>query len=184
MNRTAVIDIDNTLWRFCDMLHAELRKVNPDFPPVNEWRDWDFWENHCTAKEFYDAIQSIHANQDSDEYLPFPEAGEFLFSLKEKGLYLIIASHRAPDFREPTERWLKKHGLPYDELHLSFDKTVLFSEDCYCVIDDAPHILEKASSMSIRTAGLRFPWNEEYRGNGFNLYESLKEISRDLHQDL
>ncbi len=184
MDRIAVIDIDNTLWQFCDMLHAKLRKVNPDFPPVNEWRDWDFWEDYCTASEFFDAIHSIHSNQDSPEYRPYPEAWEFLSTLKEKGFHLIIASHRDPVFREPTENWLRQHGLPYDELHLSFDKTVLFSENCYCVIDDAPHILEKASSMSIRTAGLKFPWNEEYADNGFKLYNSLREIKREMLQDI
>ena len=31
-NKTAIVDIDNILWHFCDALHEELRKINKRFP--------------------------------------------------------------------------------------------------------------------------------------------------------
>jgi hypothetical protein len=31
-NKTAIVDIDNTLWQFCDAFYEELRKINRDFP--------------------------------------------------------------------------------------------------------------------------------------------------------
>ncbi|MEI7670862.1 MAG: hypothetical protein WCK00_01985 [Deltaproteobacteria bacterium] len=42
----------------------------------------------------------------------------FLSALKEHGFHIIIASHRMKETKQPTERWLAQHGLPYDELHL------------------------------------------------------------------
>jgi len=31
MKKTAIIDIDNTLWQFCDAFYLELAKINRDF---------------------------------------------------------------------------------------------------------------------------------------------------------
>ncbi|RMG00414.1 MAG: hypothetical protein D6726_11275 [Nitrospirae bacterium] len=180
MIKTAVVDIDNTLWQFCDALFEKLRYINPEFPPVSEWRDWDFWEDHCSEKEFFKAISSIHLNQDSPEYTPYPDARDFLLSLKQRGYRVVIASHRDGDARVPTENWLKKHHLFYDELHLSYDKTTIFGKETAIVVDDAPHILEKATMMGISSAGLMFPWNKEYGNNGFKLCRSLTEILKEL----
>jgi len=88
---------------------------------------------------------------------------------------VVIASHRRPEMRGPTERWLKRHGLEHDELHLSFDKSVLF-KDVAVVVDDAPQTLEKAVASRAIGAGLLFPWNQAYAGNGFGLFSDLTEI--------
>ena len=95
--------------------------------------------------------------------------------LKERGYRVVIASHRRTEMQGPTERWLRKHGLPYDELHLSFDKTVLFM-NAAVVVDDAPHTLEKAVEQRAIGAGLLFPWNKAYAGNGFGLFRDLNEV--------
>ena len=83
--------------------------------------------------------------------------------------------------RGPTERWLKMHELQFDELHLSFDKTVLFG-DATVVVDDAPHTLEKAVAHKAIGAGLLFPWNNAYAGNGFGLFSNLNEVLRYIQQ--
>ncbi len=175
MNKTAVIDIDNTLWQFCDAFSEELRKINPAFPPIEQWTTWNFFEAYCTEKEFMGAVDAVHIKQDSDRYRPYPEAKGFLWSLNKEGYRVIIASHRRPEMRGPTERWLKKHELHYDELHLSFDKSVLF-ENAAVVVDDAPHTLEKAVAYRAIGAGLLFPWNKAYAGNGFGLFQDLNEV--------
>lgn len=175
MNKTAVIDIDNTLWQFCDAFYEELKKINPAFPRVEHWTTWDFYAPYCTEQEFMAAVDAVHVRQDSDEHQPYPEAQGFLRSLKEQGYQIVIASHRRTDTQGPTERWLRKHDLAYDELHLSFDKTVLFG-NAAVVVDDAPHTLEKAVALEAIGAGLRFPWNKEYAGNGFGLFNNLNEV--------
>jgi len=40
MNKTVIIDIDNTLWQFCDAFYEELKKVNYNFRPQEYWTDW------------------------------------------------------------------------------------------------------------------------------------------------
>ncbi|HAM53146.1 MAG TPA: hypothetical protein DCP92_21520 [Nitrospiraceae bacterium] len=176
MSKVAVVDIDNTLWQFCDALYEKLRKVNQNFPPPESWTHWDLWESYCSKDDFFKAINEIHFNQDSDQYLPYPQAEGFLSSLRGSGYRITIASHRSPHFREQTERWLQKHGLVYDELHLSFHKTRLFDMFTDVVVDDAPQVLEKAVESGARAVGLLFPWNQAYSKNGFSLHDDLNEV--------
>jgi hypothetical protein len=173
--RSAVIDIDNTLWQFCDAFYAELRKIDSAFPPVEQWTTWDFFVPYCTEEQFLAAVDAVHSAQDSDRYRPYPEAREFLRTLKAQGYHVIIASHRRQETRKPTERWLARHGLVHDELHISFDKTVLFGAAAV-VVDDAPQTLEQAVARGAVGAGLLFPWNRDYPGNGFKLCRDLNEV--------
>ena len=175
-NKKAIIDIDNTLWHFCDALYKELRKINHRFPTPDTWTQCDLWEGYCTDVDFYNVVNAIHLNQHNDRYLPYPEAQDFLINLKENGYHITIASHRSPDYRRQTEIWLRKHRLVHDELHLSYQKTQLFTEYTAVVVDNSPHILEEAVDKGIMAMGLLFPWNKEYADNGFMLFNSLNEI--------
>jgi hypothetical protein len=174
-SKTAIIDIDNTLWQFSDAFYQELKKINGDFPTPDRWCSYDYLEGYCSVEDFVAAINTIHHHQDSDQYQPYPESRDFLSSLREHGFHVIIASHRTSETRQPTERWLARHGLPYDELHLSLDKTVLFPK-ADIVVDDSPLTLEKAVESGALGAGLLFAWNRDYAGKGFRLFQNLNEV--------
>ena len=175
VRKTAVIDIDNTLWEFSDALYLELKNINDTCSTPDKWDIFNIWERYCTFEEFIAAIDTIHHNQDRDEYRPYPEARNFLSTLREHGFHIVIASHRTPETSAPTERWLSRHGLPYDDLHLSHDKTVLFP-DADIVVDDLPRTLVKAVEHGALAAGLLFPWNRAYADNGFRLFRNLDEV--------
>ena len=175
LGKNAIIDIDNTLWQFSDAFYRELMKINGNFPTPDRWRTYDIWEGYCSVEDFIAAINTIHHHQDSDRYQPYPESRDFLSSLRKHGFHIIIASHRTPETSQPTERWLARHGLPYDELHLSLDKTVLFPK-ADVVVDDSPLTLEKAIESGALGAGLSFPWNRAYVSNGFRLFQDLNEV--------
>jgi hypothetical protein len=174
--RRAVIDIDNTLWPFCEPLYAKLSAVNPAIPPPPGWMSWDFWEDYVTREQFWEAITEVHLDQDSDAHLPYAEAGVFLKALRGTGHHVVIASHRAHATRVQTEKWLTRHGLEYDELHLSFDKTVLFTPECRVVVDDAPDILAKAAQAGALAAGLLCPWNSTTANGSYRLFRTLEDI--------
>jgi uncharacterized HAD superfamily protein len=183
MNKKAFIDIDNTLWQFCDVFYEELRKLNKNFPTQENWAHWNIWEGFCTEQQFYDAVNSIHQRQDSDEFLPYPEAKGFLSTLKQRGYHITIASLRSSDFMPQTERWLRKHGLVYDELHLSHHKIRLINRETTVVVDDSPTVLETAVQHGAIATGLLFPWNQAYRNNGFRLCNNLNEILEGILAD-
>jgi hypothetical protein len=175
LGKTAIIDIDNTLWQFSDAFYLELKKINGNFPTPDRWRTYDIWEGYCSVEDFIGAINTIHQHQDSDRYRPYPESKRFLSSLKENGFHIILASHRTQETSQPTERWLARHGLTYDELYLSFDKTVLFPK-ADVVVDDSPPTLEKAIKCGALAAGLLFPWNSAYADKKIRLFQNLNEV--------
>jgi hypothetical protein len=88
------------------------------------------------------------------------------------GLYIIIASLRDEEARGATVRWLKKYELPYDELHLSNDKTVLFP-DSWAIVDDSIWTLNKAAEAGIVRTGLVNVWNAN---RGHPLFPTLQEV--------
>jgi len=176
--KKAVIDIDNTLWHFCDVLYERLKRINNVMPSPDNWVEWDFWEKYCSREDFIKAINEIHLIQDDERHLPYPEARDFLATLKEHNFHIVIASHRTPESIEQTHRWLIKHDLTFDELHLSSNKTVLFDEKCHIVVDDAPFVLEEAAKSGVKASGLLFPWNRNNRDNVYRLFNSLNEVLR------
>ena len=88
MKKTAVIDVDNTLWPFCDAFYPELKALHASFAPIDQWTTFDFWKQYCSEQEFIAAINSIHRDQDNDRYQPYSEARDFLPSLKERGFHV------------------------------------------------------------------------------------------------
>ena len=165
-----IVDIDNTLWDLSPELWAHLKNFNPQMPPPSQWNHWDFWEGYLSWRDLFQALRKIHDRQDI--YLPYPDSQAFLASLKERGFYILIASHREKGTLDPTVRWLKKHDLVFDEVHLMDDKSALF-DDSWAIIDDSPVTLEKAAQAGILHAGLLTPWNAH---TGHPLFETLPEI--------
>ena len=165
-----IVDIDNTLWDLSPELWEHLKAVNPKMPPPSQWFHWDFWEGYASLRDLYRVLRKIHYQQDS--YPAYPDSKPFLASLKERGFHILIASHREKGTFEPTVRWLKKHGLAFDEVHLMDDKSVLF-DSSWAIIDDSPVTLEKAAQAGILRAGLLTPWNAN---SGHPLFQTLPEI--------
>lgn len=168
--RKIIIDIDNTLWDFAPALYARLHKIHPGFPDPSQWHSWSFWKGLISPERLYRAIRDVHMEQ--DRFQPYNEARGFLGRLKENGFYIVIASHRERETLPATRRWLEKNALPFDEIHLSYDKSVLF-DWCWAIIDDSPVTLDKARSAGIIRAGLKNPWNER---EDHPLFASLNEV--------
>jgi hypothetical protein len=168
--RKIVIDIDNTLWDFAPVLFERLSSIVPGFPDPSRWHSWGFWKGLIDPEKLYRVIRDVHMEQDI--FQPYNEARSFLTRLKERGFYIIIASHREKETLPATHRWLEKNELPFDEIHLSYDKTVLFDE-CWAIIDDSPVTLDKARSAGIVRTGLKNPWNER---EDHPLFTTLREV--------
>lgn len=165
-----IVDIDNTLWHFASILYERMKEINPQITQPSEWHDYFFWRSYLTPKEFYKVIKGIH--RDQEMFNPYPDAELFLSSLKDMGFHITIASHREKETLHATINWLNRYNLVFDEVHLSYDKSVLL-DNCISVIDDSPIILEKAANSGIICCGLKMPWND----NGiYNVFDTLTEI--------
>ena len=170
-NKIAIIDIDNTLWDFATVLYERLcSRLGSIVPPPSEWHDWSFWKNFCGPETFYKTVREIHLEQ--DRFGIYPDAREFLQTLKSTGFQIIIASHRDLDTHNATLKWLYNHQLTFNQLHLSYDKTQLFSA-CHICVDDSPEVLKVAKNKGLLATGLEFSWNKEV---DIKLHPNLKEI--------
>jgi hypothetical protein len=165
-----IVDIDNTLWDFASVFFECLRAMNPEMPPPRLWQRWDFLKLFLPDKTLFSVLRGIHMRQDT--FTPFPDARHFLDTLRERGFFIIIASHRDKEALDPTVRWLNMHNLVHDEVYLSYDKSVLF-DGCRAVVDDSPIVLERARKAGIVRTGLRYPWNEQ---EDHPLFDSLGEV--------
>jgi FMN phosphatase YigB (HAD superfamily) len=168
--RRVIVDIDNTLWNLAPELWDALMKVNPQMPSPALWGSRRAIERYLPLKEFFRVLKEIHMRQET--YAPFPESEFFLHSLRKRGFYIIIASHRDPETYGPTVNWLEKNRLLFDEIHLSYDKAVLFPESI-ALVDDSPVNLHKAVEAGIVGTGLLCPWNEN---SGYPLFGTLAEV--------
>jgi hypothetical protein len=168
--RRIIVDIDNTLWNLSPVLWEHLTTVNPKMPEPSAWNYWDFWEKYVTKKGLYQVLENIHMQQ--DQYLPYPESKHFLEALKGKGFKIVIASHREKKTYGVTEKWLRQNELLFDEIHLSHDKSVLFSNS-WGIVDDSPITLDKAASAGIVRTGLLNPWNAD---SAHPLFDNLTEV--------
>jgi hypothetical protein len=64
-----------------------------------------------------------------------------------------------------TERWLENIGMPYDDLHCSFDKISRCVElGIDVLVDDSPVNITRAREEGILAATIIHPWNEELIG--------------------
>ena len=168
--RKIIVDIDNTLWDLAPVLYEELKKINPELPSPSHWYHWDFWRGYISERVLYSVLRDIHLKQDT--FAPYPDAEPFLAHLKEEGFYIIIASHREKGTFDAAQRWLIKYDLAFNEVHLSYDKTVLFNK-CRAIVDDSPVTLEKARAAGIVRVGLKNPWNEK---EDHPLFTNLVEV--------
>jgi hypothetical protein len=77
-----------------------------------------------------------------------------------RGHWIHVTSHRAGPTRAATVRWLERIGMPYDDLHCSYDKVTRCVElGIDVLVDDSPVNLEGALEQGIAAATIVHPWN-------------------------
>jgi hypothetical protein len=93
---------------------------------------------------------------------PYAGAVETVATWHDAGHFIHITSHRSTDAHEATADWLAQIGLPYDDLHCSWDKvTRCTAIDIDLLIDDSPQNILRAQEVGIVPATIAHPWNRE-----------------------
>ncbi len=168
-----VVDVDCTLWNFNAPLLQWLNKFYG--MPIEQARDWGWYKKYISDKEFYRAVDVVHARQ--MEYKPFSGAQSFFASLNtNKGIEIWIASHRKLGSAPALASWLEKYDLgPYSGLYTGPNKLQLLSAGDI-LIDDAPHTVTDAKKMGVQTLVPAWPWNRDIEG--WRRYQNLEGIAR------
>jgi uncharacterized protein len=154
------IDIDSTLHHYWDILsEVSVRRFGIELP-YDEQFTWGITRLRPEQLEL--CIEESHTDERILGGVPYPGAVAAVRRWHEEGHFVHITSHRALDRRDATAAWLQRIGLPYDDLHCSYDKVSrCVSLEIDVLIDDGPMNLSAALEHDILAATIRHPWNRD-----------------------
>jgi hypothetical protein len=154
------IDIDSTLHHYWDQLaRAAKHRFGVDLP-YDQQVTWGIMQ--LRPEQLRACVAETHGASTIMAAVPYPGAVEAVRGWHEGGHFIQVTSHRSADAHEATARWLESIGLPYDELHCSYDKIARCAEiGIDVLIDDSPVNLTAAQERGIVAATLLHPWNRD-----------------------
>jgi uncharacterized protein len=159
------LDIDSTLHHYWDLLDSIARERFGVALPYTEQTEWGI--TRLERSDLIAAIEETHTDENIVNAEPYPGAVEAVTRWHEAGHWIHVTSHRAVATRAATERWLERIGMPYDDLHCSFDKVSRCVElGIDVLVDDSPVNLAAASAAGIVAATIVHPWNERLVAEG------------------
>ena len=154
------IDIDSTLHQYWDIFAEVAHARFGIHLPYEGQRDWVI--SSLKPEQLQAVIKETHSEANVLRPEPYPGAVETVKGWVSQGHWVHITSHRSNDAREATLQWLDQIGLPFDDLHCSFDKVPRCVElDVELLIDDSPVNIVRALEHGIKVATLIHPWNED-----------------------
>ena len=152
------LDIDSTLHHYWELLDAIARERFGVALPYEEQRDWGI--TALERSDLIEAIRETHTDENIIKAEPYPGAVDVVSRWHADGHWIHVTSHRAVTTRAATERWLERIGMPYDDLHCSYDKVSRCVElGIDVLVDDSPANLAAASEAGIAAATIIHPWN-------------------------
>jgi uncharacterized protein len=154
------IDIDSTLHHYWDVLSDAARRRFGIELPYEEQLNWGITRLRPEQLEL--CIAETHSDEQIRAGRPYPGAVDAVRRWHEAGHFIQITSHRTVQAHGATALWLERIGLPYDELHCSYDKVARCVEiDINVLIDDSPINLARALEQGIMGATIVHPWNRD-----------------------
>lgn len=154
------VDIDSTLHHYWDQLERiALARYDVSLPYAQQ-SDWMVGE--LPREHLVECVRETHSDENILSAVPYPGSVETVRAWHEAGHWIHVTSHRYDTARPATEAWLERVGLPYHDLHCSFDKVPRCVElEIDILIDDSPVNIRRALGEGITAATLIHPWNAE-----------------------
>lgn len=154
------IDVDSTLHHYWDVLSEISRRRFGVELPYEEQFTWGITRLRPDQLEL--CIEESHSDETILAGRPYPGAVETIRTWSEQGHFIHITSHRSSACASATATWLRKLGLPFDDLCCSYDKVSRCVElDIDVLIDDSPLNIGAALERDIAPATILHPWNAE-----------------------
>jgi uncharacterized protein len=154
------LDIDSTLHPYWDILERVALERYGVRLAYAEQREWGITK--LARDELVQCVRETHSDANIAAATPYPDAVETVRRWHAEGHWIHVTSHRQTTTADATARWLEEIGMPYDDLHCSFDKIARCVElEIDVLVDDSPVNLERARAEGIVAATLVHPWNEQ-----------------------
>jgi hypothetical protein len=178
------LDIDSTLHHYWDLFRSIVNErfgVDLAYEAQTGWGITRLPQEHVRQ-----AVRETHSDENIAAAEPYPGAVETVRAWHEQGHWIHVTSHRAEESGPATARWLDDVGIPYDDLHCSWDKVSRCVElEIDVLVDDSPVNLERARDAGILGATILHPWNRELEGSdGVVVASDWRELRRLLEPRL
>jgi uncharacterized protein len=154
------IDIDSTLHHYWDVLsEVSVRRFGIELP-YEEQFTWGI--TRLRPEQLALCIEESHSESRILAGTPYPGAVSAVRGWHEQGNFVHITSHRNVSCHQATARWLERIGLPFADLHCSYEKVARCEElQIDLLIDDSPLNLAAAMERGIAAATIAHPWNRD-----------------------
>lgn len=155
------LDIDSTLHHYWDLFADVVRRRHGVDLPYEDQTGWGITK--LPQDDVQQAVLETHSDENILKGEPYPGAVDTVRAWHDEGHWIHITSHRADNCHSATANWLKAIGLPYDDLHCSYDKVARCAElSIDVLVDDSPVNLERAREVGILGATILHPWNRQF----------------------
>jgi uncharacterized protein len=173
------LDIDSTLHHYWDQLQRVARERYGVELPYEEQHGWGITALERDA--VIHCVEETHSDENIAAAVPYPGAVEAVRRWHDDGHWIHVTSHRRDSASAATARWLDAIGMPFDDLHCSFDKVTRCVElGIDVLIDDSPVNIERARDAGIVPATIVHPWNAQLVGDGVVGADDWPELERKL----
>jgi hypothetical protein len=160
MPKKIALDIDSTIHHYWDLLERIAQERYGVSMPYDAQDDWGI--TVLSPDDLAACVEESHSDENILAGEPYPGAVEIVAEWHAAGHWIHVTSHRRTGSREATERWLNDIGMPFDDLHCSFDKVSRCVElEIDVLIDDSPVNIRRARARGILPATIVHPWNRE-----------------------
>jgi uncharacterized HAD superfamily protein len=157
------VDIDSTLHHYWDVLERVAMERFGVALPYEEQTDW--MVKALERDQLVECVRETHSEENVLGAEPYAGAVETMRAWHGAGHWIHVTSHRAESCHGATAEWLERVGIPYDDLHCSFDKVTRCVElEIDLLVDDSPVNIVRARERGIRAATLIHPWNRHLMG--------------------
>ena len=131
------LDIDSTLHHYWDLLDRIAQERHGVALPYAEQSGWGI--TALEREQLVAVIEETHSDENIEGAEPYEGAVEAVRRWHEAGHWIHVTSHRRTSCDAATRRWLESTGIPYDDLHCSFDKITRCVElGIDVLVDDSP----------------------------------------------
>ena len=168
------VDIDNVLAAAEEEVQRIYRELTGEAWPVELYAsagglDGSDFDRGLIEKIFdYFHDRSIH-------HLPVMPGARSALQTLQRQFRIVIITARRPTARPQTEEWLRAHKIPFDELHLTGEKTEV-AEDLAFAVDDHPAHAREYISQGIRVFLMDQPWNRLFSASGVTRVASWEQL--------
>jgi len=154
------LDIDSTLHHYWDVLQRVVWERYGLALPYEEQYEWGITALERDA--VIHCVEETHSDENIAGAVPYEGAVETVADWHRRGHWIHVTSHRRPASAAATAGWLGQIGLPFDDLHCSFDKISRCVElEIDVLVDDSPINIARARDAGIVPATIIHPWNEQ-----------------------